>query len=394
MRGAVVSVALAAGVSGASAEPAQPLRIASVFATKGGWTIGSNDTVKGCLAASTYGDGTTIWFGIDSEKNGFIAFTNPAWRSIETARDYKIMLRAGATNWSGNFAGIERNNEKGVILFGMKTQFLSDFASAGQLGVFLDGASVTRVRLNGSSAALNAVMECAGRSNDNSAERQEGAASQSPRNESKNGSSASAGTGFFVSKAGSVLTNFHVVRGCRDIWIIPSDSSKLGASLVAKDETNDLALLASGAKPGSVPAFNSRPRVGENIFVYGFPLTSILATTGNFTQGNVTATAGLNDDTRMLQISAPVQPGNSGGPVLDAKGNVEAVLVSKLNALRIAKITDDIPQNVNFAIKASIATNFLESNNLSPNTALSDKIYDGPALAELARTFTVRVVCK
>ncbi len=148
-----------------------------------------------------------------------------------------------------------------------------------------------------------------------------------------------------------------------------------------------------GLKPATIPAFNIRPRVGENIFVYGFPLTSLLATTGNFTQGNVTATAGLNDDTRMVQISAPVQPGNSGGPVMDANGNVEAVLVSKLNALRVAKFTDDIPQNVNFAIKASIALNFMESNNLSGNTTLSARTYDGPGLAELARTFTVRVAC-
>ena len=165
------------------------------------------------------------------------------------------------------------------------------------------------------------------------------------------------------------------------------------AVVLAKDETNDLALLATGSTPAFVPAFNPRPRVGESIYVYGFPLTSLLATTGNFTQGNVTATAGLNDDTRMLQISAPVQPGNSGGPVMDSMGNVEGVLVSKLNALKIAKITDDIPQNVNFAIKASIAVNFLDSNNLSANTTLSTKSYDGPGLAELARSFTVRVNC-
>lgn len=96
---------------------------------------------------------------------------------------------------------------------------------------------------------------------------------------------------------------------------------------------NDLALLSANVKPAIVPALNSHPRVGESIHVYGFPLSGVLATSGNFTLGNITANAGVKDDTRMIQISAPVQPGNSGGPVIDECGNISGVLISKLKKL-------------------------------------------------------------
>ncbi|MBB3810626.1 hypothetical protein FHS81_002728 [Pseudochelatococcus contaminans] len=102
----------------------------------------------------------------------------------------------------------------------------------------------------------------------------------------------------------------------------------------------------------------------EYAAVFGYPLTGILTSSGNFTQGSVTALAGLRDDNRMLQISAPVQPGNSGGPLLDDAGNVVGVVVSKLNALKVAAATDDLAQNVNFAIKASVVQGFLEAQGI------------------------------
>jgi S1-C subfamily serine protease len=96
-------------------------------------------------------------------------------------------------------------------------------------------------------------------------------------------------------------------------------------------------------------------RLGEEIVVYGFPLAGLLASSGNVTTGNITALAGLGDDIRFLQISAPVQPGNSGGPVLDRNGNIVGIVVSKLDAIKTAIATQDIPQNVNFAIKLRVA---------------------------------------
>jgi S1-C subfamily serine protease len=111
------------------------------------------------------------------------------------------------------------------------------------------------------------------------------------------------------------------------------------------------------------PSIRASIRVGEPVAAFGFPLSSMLASSGNFTLGDVTALAGIGDDTRYLQISAPVQPGSSGGPLLDERGNLVGVVTSKLNALKTAALTGDFPQNVNFAIKASALTAFLGSNS-------------------------------
>jgi len=206
---------------------------------------------------------------------------------------------------------------------------------------------------------------------------------------------ASTGTGFFVTAQGHILTNHHVVENCTAFSVSHEGTLSQSARVVSTDSKNDLALLrTTGLTPGAVPNLRLGVRLGENIFVYGFPLAGMLASSGNFTVGSVTAVAGLGDDTTMIQLSAPVQPGNSGGPVLDQHGNVVAVVVSKLNALRVAKLTSDIPQNVNFAIKSLIAMSFLEAANvgasLKANTA--DRL-DATQVAERARLFTVQVRC-
>ena len=120
----------------------------------------------------------------------------------------------------------------------------------------------------------------------------------------------------------------------------------------------------------------------------------MLATSGNFTVGNVTAVVGLGDDTRFLQISAPVQPGNSGGPLLDYSGNVVGVVEGKLNAITVFKVTDDLPQNVNFAIKANVVTNFLDANSV-PYTrgSLGSPALQLPEIAERAKALSVTIEC-
>jgi S1-C subfamily serine protease len=204
----------------------------------------------------------------------------------------------------------------------------------------------------------------------------------------------STGTGFFVSSQGHVLTNHHVVDNCNSITVALNDSISTSARVVGRDSKNDLALLATtGLRPDTVPNLRTGVRLGESVFVYGFPLAGLLASSGNFTIGNVTAVAGLADDTTMIQISAPLQPGNSGGPVFDQNGNVVAVVVSKLNALRVAKVTSDIPQNVNFAIKSLIAMGFLETGSVNALTNASTTKLETTQIAERARTFTAQVRC-
>jgi serine protease Do len=200
------------------------------------------------------------------------------------------------------------------------------------------------------------------------------------------------GTAFFISSDGKALTNAHVVKGCRRMTV-SKDGRNSPANLVASDERNDLALLETNMKPVQSAKWRFRVRQGEEIVVYGFPLTQVLASMGNVATGNITALAGIADDSRFFQISAPVQPGNSGGPLLDRNGAVVGVVVAKLNALRIAAATGDIPQNINFAIKGSVVGGFLDAQRLSYTESSNASVLSTPDIAERAKMFTVHVTC-
>jgi S1-C subfamily serine protease len=150
----------------------------------------------------------------------------------------------------------------------------------------------------------------------------------------------------FVSSDGHIVTNAHVVAGCRSIGVASGFSTATAVQVLARDTANDLALLKSDLRPNATVSLRSGVRVGEDIAAFGFPLSGLLSSSGNFTLGNVSSAAGIGDDTRFLQITSPVQPGNSGGPLVDVNGNVVGVVVSKLDAIKLASFTDDIAQNV------------------------------------------------
>lgn len=205
---------------------------------------------------------------------------------------------------------------------------------------------------------------------------------------------ASSGTGFFVSESGHLVTNAHVVDGCLSILVKNADAGVRTASLILVDRRNDLALMRVQNPPKAVAVFTSEARLGQAVYAFGFPLAGLLSSSGNFTAGSITAVSGLNDDTRIFQISTPVQPGNSGGPLLNSFGKVVGVIVGKLNALAVTSVTNDIPQNVNFAIKASVVQSFLRARpelRLPPHDH-SVRIAP-PDIAELATRMSVMVRC-
>lgn len=208
------------------------------------------------------------------------------------------------------------------------------------------------------------------------------------------GRSSSTGTGFFVSRAGHVVTNAHVVKDCATVTVRPPGAAAIAARITARDAANDLALLETGRQTETFAAVRPGVRLGEPVAVFGYPLTRVLASSGNFTLGNVTALAGLRDDSRYIQISAPVQPGNSGGPLLDEQGNVVGVVTAKLDAVRTLAAVGDIPQNVNFAIKASGLTTFLESNRLAQTAPAKTTKLSSPDLAEAANAISAHIVCE
>jgi hypothetical protein len=162
------------------------------------------------------------------------------------------------------------------------------------------------------------------------------------------------------------------------------DDSPTGCTASPSDLSGDVATFRAG------PAV----RPGEGVAIYGFPLVGALSLTGNIVSGNVTSLSGLSDDVRYLQISAPVQPGNSGGPLLDESGLVIGVVTSRINDAVVAQTTGAIPQNVNFAIKGSVASSFLEVHSIPLETAPKGATKTLPDIGEAATKFTVLVTCE
>jgi S1-C subfamily serine protease len=142
------------------------------------------------------------------------------------------------------------------------------------------------------------------------------------RNRSGEQRSGSSGTGFFISADGYVITNAHVVHGCSRLQLISGMGMPVPVRVLAADAANDLALLKGNLTPINAASLRVGVKVGEEVGAFGYPLAGLLSTSGNFTRGNVSAITGLNDDSRYLQITAPIQPGNSGGPVLDQGGHL------------------------------------------------------------------------
>lgn len=205
----------------------------------------------------------------------------------------------------------------------------------------------------------------------------------------------SSGTGFFVDQKGNLLTNHHVVDGCVEVRL-PAASGVV-ATPVVSDSTNDLALLNVASGSQSVAMFPEAEELkqGAEVFVFGYPLDGYLPSSGNMTPGIVSALAGPQNNASWIQITAPVQPGNSGGPLIDKKGRVVGVVVAKADAIKVASVTGDIPQNINFAISPRTVKAFLEGNNVaysrSKNPLVLNK--DAVEIAEIARKMTVKLEC-
>jgi hypothetical protein len=201
------------------------------------------------------------------------------------------------------------------------------------------------------------------------------------------------GSGFFVNTEGYLLTNLHVVTGCQTASIKVSGLATF-ARILFSDTKNDLAVL----KFDHPPAFlvfrqDQRLRLGENVVAVGYPLAGVVASSMNLTTGSISALAGIGDDARMVQFSAPVQPGNSGGPLLDQSGHVVGIVTSKLSPLWTAAHLGDIPQNVNFAIKASVVRDFLDSKGIDYGTAPSTETVATPTIADQVRKAVVSIEC-
>ncbi len=200
---------------------------------------------------------------------------------------------------------------------------------------------------------------------------------------------ASSGSGFHVDSAGHVLTNAHVVDDCENVVINTAQFR-----IHSLDEANDLAVLSGPAGDFSLPFREGHGvRIGETVTAIGFPLSGLLGSGIQASSGEVSSLSGIANDSRYLQITTPVNPGNSGGPILDSSGNVVGIVTSKLDAIENARRTGVLSENVNFALKASVARTFLEMNGVDYRTQQSTSKMETADVVEAVQGGVVLVEC-
>lgn len=204
------------------------------------------------------------------------------------------------------------------------------------------------------------------------------------------------GTGFVVSTDGHIVTNQHVVNGCvGDIQGSLTGASPVKLRLVSSDETNDLALLQASGSFKEVATIKTKAvQSGDSVVAIGYPFHGLLTSDFTVTTGIVSSLSGVLNDTRYLQISAAVQPGNSGGPLLSSSGEVVGVVAAKLNALKFVKATGNIPENINFAIKTGALRDFLDNSVVPYQTSDAKIELKTTDIARNARAFTLLITCK
>lgn len=197
------------------------------------------------------------------------------------------------------------------------------------------------------------------------------------------------GTAFFVDSVGHAVTNAHVVEGCARVTIHNDAAVVQGI-----DHENDLAVIRIASRSQPLPLRSARPvRSGDEVVALGFPLQSILSPEMNVTSGIVSAMSGLGGDSRYLQMTAPIQPGNSGGPLLDVNGRVVGVVVAKLDALRVMRETGDVPQNVNFALSVGALRTFLDARGIEHSISAVEVARSVADIGAGARASVVRIEC-
>lgn len=393
---------------GSIAEAAEKIRSVPV---PGGWRGAAYATDDGrfshCVANARYKSNFNIFVSIDGDYYWKVAFLDREKR-LRNGRTV-ARIRIDGSRWSSYRTKVTKNNFFVLNMPG-NSSFIRLFRRGRLLRLDIDGADYL-FNLTNTNALLPALARCVkkyvrlhGKPPRRVArKRQENAAGdtsvaavreKTQKNRKRRGS---AGTGMMVSNGGHVLTNFHVVRGCKKIAVTRLGELEAEAQVLKTDKKNDLAVLKIGS---NVPDQNiahfrvgRRLKAGESIAVYGFPLPGTLSVSGNIVSGHITSLAGLGDDARFVQISSPIQPGNSGGPLIDSSGQIIGVVTAKLDELKFAGATGSMPQNVNFAIKSNIALNFMDAHSIPYKTSSSEEEYTLTKLVEEAKKYTVHVKC-
>ena len=170
------------------------------------------------------------------------------------------------------------------------------------------------------------------------------------------------GSGFFITNDGYFVTSYHVVEGVRQASLVLPNRSVVAAAVIAVDKANDLAILKAPGHHKPLPiADSSIARRGSVVMTVGYPNIDIQGSEPKVTRGIINSTTGIDNDPRVFQIDLPVQPGNSGGPLVTDEGLVVGIVGYRLSTLFVLKQTGELPQNVNYAVKSNYLLHLIET---------------------------------
>lgn len=354
-----------------------------------------------CAATTPYANGVILVVSQNSAGTWSLAFASPSYQfskgenaAIDVTFDGQEQARLYATAYQPN-----------MLTAIMPVNVVRAFQKA-SLMVATAGRAVLNFDLTSTGPVIAALANCVtkvkadglGKAGDftKSASKPAATADKQATPPASKPARAKSGTGFVVSANGHIVTNNHVIDGCSDLKGNLTGEATMVLRVVSSDANNDLALLQAPSTAIFRDFAKIRDRSfhsGDSVVAIGFPYHGLLTSDFTVTTGIVSSLSGMHNDTRFLQISAPVQPGNSGGPLFDSSGQLVGVVTGKLPGLRIAAATGNIPENINFAIKTGALRDFLDNSVVPYQTAEPKGELKTTDIAGNARAYTMLISC-
>jgi S1-C subfamily serine protease len=409
---AVITVVLGLVLTGAFAEARGPFGSISVGNWKGGaFTSDQTGEFTSCSAFAPYRSGITVYVIVGSNMTWRLGFSSESW-NLTTGQNFPIILTFDGQQ-PFNVAAAVIGPKLVAVEMPDNSALISQFRKSKRMSAFAQG-QLFQFDMDGTSTLLPVLANCVAKTRAMGVENvgdfsvplpakpvaktlaTAGAEAATPPEAKPVRIFDQSGTGFVVSSNGHIVTNAHVVEGCvGDVMGNLTGEAPAKLRLVSSDETNDLALLQGSGSFNEIATIKDKAvHSGDSVVAIGFPFHGLLTSDFTVTTGIVSSLSGVLNDTRFLQISAAVQPGNSGGPLLSSSGEVVGVVAAKLNALKFVKATGNIPENINFAIKTGALRDFLDNSVVPYQTADSKSELKTADIARTARGFTVLISCK
>ena len=399
----VVFLCVAFALSPSASEARGPYGSITVGNWKGGaYTDDKSGTFSNCAAVASYQNGIIFLVSVGQDYSWTLGFAHESWKLTPGAGFPLALTFDGQA--AINVQGLPIGANLVKVSMPANSALIGQFRKAKVMTAFAQGQLI-QLNLTQTGQLLPSLANCVatikkngiGNAGEFAVALPKPAAASAEGQPSKPAKAMTqSGTGFAISAAGHVVTNAHVVRGCvGDIEGNLGGEAPVKLRLVSSDPTNDLALLQAPSPFKEIATIRDKPvHSGDSVVAIGYPFHGMLTSDFTVTTGIVSSLGGLRNDTRFLQISAAVQPGNSGGPLLDTDGQIVGVVTGKLDWLRIAKATGDLPENINFAIKTGMLRDFLDNSAIAYQTAAETKgDLKTTDIAKNARGYTLLISC-